>query len=155
MKGKFYFIVNTHSKTGGAAAEWAELESKLRELKIDYEAFITQHVHHATELARELTTSDEMINLIVCGGDGTVNEALNGIRDLSQVVFGHIPLGSANDFARGLKITGKPVEILEKILNSNSIEAYDIGQVEWSGGSRRFAISAGAGIDAAVTKSRV
>ena len=152
MKGKFYFIVNTHSKTGGAAAEWAELESKLRELKIDYEAFITQHVHHATELARELTTSDEMINLIVCGGDGTVNEVLNGIRDLSQVVFGHIPLGSANDFARGLKITGKPVEILEKILKSNSIEAYDIGQVEWSGGSRRFAISAGAGIDAAVCR---
>ncbi|MBQ1604774.1 MAG: diacylglycerol kinase family lipid kinase, partial [Lachnospiraceae bacterium] len=56
MDRKFYFIVNTHSKTGGAAAQLVELESKLRELNVDYEAFITQHVHHATELARELTT---------------------------------------------------------------------------------------------------
>lgn len=152
MDKKFYFIVNTHSKTGGAAAQWSELESRLRELNIDYEAFITQYVHHATTIAEELTASGELINLVVCGGDGTVNEVLNGIKDLSKVVFGHIPLGSANDFARGLQMTGEPVEILDRILKSESVEAYDIGLVEWAGGSRRFAISAGAGIDAAVCR---
>ncbi|MCR5144227.1 MAG: diacylglycerol kinase family lipid kinase [Lachnospiraceae bacterium] len=152
MERKYYFIVNTHSKTGGAAKQWDILKQRLDFLKVDYEAYITEYVHHGIELAKKLTEGEEVVNLVVCGGDGTVNEVLNGITDLSKVNFGYIPLGSANDFARGLEMTGEPIQILDNIIGSDAIDSIDVGLVQWDGGSRRFIISAGAGIDAAVCR---
>ncbi len=152
MENTLHFIVNTHSRTGKAKAIWERLETILLESGADYRAHITEYVHHATDLVAELTAGDEHVSLIVCGGDGTVNEAINGIRDLSKVTFGYIPLGSANDFARGLGITDEPEDILKQILQSKEEQAIDLGLVSWDGGSRRFAISAGAGVDAAVCR---
>lgn len=59
----------------------------------------TLRPRHATEIARELTQTDEKVNLIAMGGDGTLHEVLNGIRDVSNCSLGLIPLGSGNDFA--------------------------------------------------------
>lgn len=147
-----HFIVNTHSRTGKAAIAWARLEEMLQSREVAYEAYITEYVHHATELAAAITAGEEPVYLVVCGGDGTVNEVLNGIRDLSKVIFGYIPLGSANDFARGLRLSGEPEEILAKILGSKEEWTVDLGRVSWNGGSRIFGISAGAGIDAMVCR---
>ena len=77
---------------------------------------------------------------------------LNGICDFSRVTFGYLPLGSANDFARGLHITAEPEQILRQILASETTDAIDVGEVECGGKTRRFAISSGAGIDAAVCR---
>ncbi len=149
---KYYFIVNTNSQSGKAKAIWDELESILQAKGIDYEAYITQYYGHATELAATLTESEEERFLVVCGGDGTINEVLNGIRDLSKVIFGYIPLGSANDFARGLKLTAQPKDILESILSAETCDAIDLGEVSYPSGSRRFVISAGVGVDALVCR---
>ncbi len=149
---RIYFIVNTSSKSGQAKAIWDELEIILQTKGIDYEAHITQYGGHATELAAKLTATDEERMLVVCGGDGTVNEVLNGIRDLSRVIFGYIPLGSANDFARGLGITLTSQEILESILFAKACDAIDIGEVSYPSGSRKFVISAGVGVDALVCR---
>lgn len=152
MDKNYHFIVNTHSKTGKAKEIWERLKEILQDRGVSYDYEVTRYVHHATELAEQLTTSKEHVYLVVCGGDGTVNEVLNGIRDLSDVTFGYVPLGSANDFARGLKLSGTPEEILCKILDSHGEDKIDLGEVCWCDGSRRFAISAGAGIDAAVCR---
>lgn len=152
MDKNYHFIVNAHSKTGKAKEIWERLKDILRDKGVSYDYEVTRYVHHATELAAELTATPEHVFLVVCGGDGTVNEVLNGIRDLSCVTFGYVPLGSANDFARGLKITGTPEEILCNILDSHSEDFIDAGEVSFKDGSRRFAISAGAGIDAAVCR---
>ena len=53
-------------------------------------------------------------SLTAAGGDGTVNEVLNGMHDFDRVTFGCIPSGSANDFARGFGLAGTPREILER-----------------------------------------
>ena len=152
MDKTYHFIVNTHSRTGKAQQIWDRLESILRSRGVSYQVYITEYVHHATELATAITAGEEPVYLVTCGGDGTVNEVLNGIRDLSKVVFGYSPLGSANDFARGLSLSGEPEQILQDILDSREEHAIDIGQVSWQGGSRRFVISAGAGIDAMVCR---
>ena len=64
----------------------------------------TQHAGHATELARQAV--EDGFNLVLAaGGDGTVHEVANGIlaSPRRDVVFGIIPIGSANDFAHSLR----------------------------------------------------
>ena len=154
MDKTYDFIVNLHSRTGKAKEIWESLEEILTKDGVSYRVHITEYVGHATKIAEDLTADDAYHFLVVAGGDGTINEVLNGIRDLSKVSFGYLPLGSANDFARGLHITAEPEVILRQILASETEDAYDLGQVCCGGQTRRFAISAGAGIDAAVCRDR-
>lgn len=152
MDKKYCFIVNTHSRTGQAAAVWEQLETELRAQKVSYEVYMTEYAGHGMVLAEELTASGKPLHLVVAGGDGTVNEVLNGIQDLSKVTFGYLPLGSANDFARGLGLTEEPLQLLRQMLSSAREDVIDVGEVIWRGGRRRFVISAGVGVDAAVCR---
>ena len=164
-----YFIVNETSRSGKSTGIWQQLQDALAARAINYKAWKTEYEGHALELAREICQmQDDDICLVVVGGDGTINEVINGINVINgsngmsgfeRVRLGVIPTGSGNDFARGLKILGTPVQNLERILNcieKGSNEAYviDLGQVSWEGCEkpRLFAISAGMGLDALVCK---
>ncbi len=155
-----YFIVNEHSRTGEGTEIWKEVKEELNKRKVEYKAYVTQYPEHAFLLAEEITSlSPEEIKLVVLGGDGTINEVINGIKHFEKVRFGILPTGSGNDMARGLGIKGTPTENLERILNaaeSGKEEDYlmDLGEVTWNGGKRPrlFAISAGVGMDALVCK---
>ena len=70
------------------------------------------------EIVSELTSdfSEDYIKLVVLGGDGTMNEVLQGVADFQHTYIAYIPTGSSNDLARDLKITGEPLEILKQIL---------------------------------------
>ncbi|MGN0804608.1 MAG: diacylglycerol/lipid kinase family protein [Candidatus Coproplasma sp.] len=70
----------------------------------EYTLHITDHPHHATEIARELTKGGEFAHLIAMGGDGTLHEVLNGIEDTQNCTLGLIPYGTGNDFASTAKI---------------------------------------------------
>ena len=81
-----------------------------------YTVHETHYKAHGTQIADELT-KEEGINLIAVGGDGTVHDVLNGIRDVKKCNFGIIPLGTGNDFAASAKIpynAKKAVEIILK-----------------------------------------
>lgn len=155
-----YFIVNKKSRSGKGSNIWREIQHILHERNISYKAWVTAYEGHASSLAKNICElEEEDICLVVVGGDGTVNEVLNGMTNFQKVRFGMIPTGSGNDLARGLGIKGSPAENLERILTS--IEAgtegcfsMDLGQVSWNGGKepRLFAISAGIGLDALVCK---
>ena len=58
--------------------------------------YLTERRLHATELTHNLADVDR---LIVCGGDGTLHEVVNGIDTDSKVILGLIPIGSGNDFS--------------------------------------------------------
>lgn len=151
----YYFIVNKTSGSGKSVKVWKEVEQELKNRKIHYRAYETNHKGHAGKLAdRICKKEEERIYLIVVGGDGTVNEVLNGMHHFDKIVFGYIPTGSGNDFARGMKIQGKPKENLIRILEVKQIVPTDIGEVWWKGcrKKRLFAISSGVGIDADVCK---
>ena len=62
----------------------------------------------ATRLARH-AAEQEYTRVIAAGGDGTLNEVLNGLSDaFDRVQLGLIPLGTANDFARSAMIPDDP-----------------------------------------------
>ena len=69
----------------------------------EYTLHETHYKAHGTEIAAELTKEDG-VNIIALGGDGTVHDVLNGIRDVEKCNFGIIPLGTGNDFAASGKI---------------------------------------------------
>lgn len=150
-----YFIVNEKSRTGKGAIIWSEVKAMLKDRGIKYKACRTEYMGHATELAGQISKlKDDDIRLVVIGGDGTINEVINGITDFDKIRFGVIPIGSGNDFARGLNLKSSVEENLNLILSSTEDDVIDLGLVSWNGCDkpRYFAISAGVGFDAIVCK---
>ena len=151
----YYFIVNTHAQTGNAIQTWEVIRDILHERGVEYTVFETLYSGYATEKVAELTSgTSEHIDLIVVGGDGSINEVINGITDFSKISVGIIPAGTGNDFARNLGIKGSVSEILDDIMTLKKENVLDIGLVHWESlkRSRKFAISSGIGFDALVCK---
>src|SRR5262245_2331304 len=104
----------------------------------DVELEQTTHPGHATELARSASDAEAVY---VFSGDGGLNEVLNGIGRETPV--GAIPGGGANVVARVLGLPRDPVQAAEEVAKGNT-RRISLGRVN----GRRFAFSAGVGIDA-------
>ncbi len=147
---KNVFIVNKASRTGKANLVWEQVENYLRDEGIKYEVNFTNGAFDATKYAREATQNGEETVLFVMGGDGTLNEALNGIADFEKTVYVPLPSGSANDFVKGIGLEGDALTILKRAIHSDEIHRFDIGKVITENGERLFGVSAGIGVDAYV-----
>jgi len=148
----YHFIINPNSSSGKGIHCWYKVKKELDAKNIAYTAAITNQAGHATQLAQEICRSNTGIkNIIVVGGDGTINEVVNGIDDFTQVLLGYIPAGSSNDLAKSLNISKDPLIALNKILKPSKFKYLDIGEVTFSDSStRKYACSNGIGYDADV-----
>lgn len=146
----YTFIVNPNARTGLGLKVWNEVEDILIERNVRYQVFLTKYQKHATNIARKLTSGSKRCTLIILGGDGTINEVINGICDFSTVTLGYIPIGSSNDFARGMHLSGNPRKALENILMPSRFTYLDVGTLQYAEQTRRFAVSSGFGFDAQV-----
>ncbi len=166
----YYIIVNPASKSGKGAKIWSEIEPVLNEREIEYKVFFSREVGHVIKLVRDLSASllsadpEYILRLIVLGGDGTLNETLQGISDFDRIEMGYIPTGSSNDMARDLGLASSPIELLDRILSCKSPFRMDLGHLVYNSASgqlsrqhdneltsqRYFAVSCGIGFDAAV-----
>ena len=123
---------------------------------IDVDVIDTTHRLHATDLARQARRNKIDI-VLTLGGDGTVNEAVNGL--LAEGVgpdtpaLGTIPGGSANVFARSLGLSEDPVdataELIEAISQARQ-RTIGLGIAQYNGLHRYFMCNAGLGIDAEI-----
>lgn len=145
-----YFIVNLHSKSGYAKVIWKQIKKQLKKENVIYKVFFTEYKGHATQLAKELTSKQQKMRLVVLGGDGTVNEVVGGILDFKNVTLGYIPTGSSNDLARSLRLPSSPKEAILNILSPKYFVHLDIGEVKAKNSARRFIVSSGMGFDAAI-----
>lgn len=146
----YTFIANPNSRSGRGLQVWNSIEGTLRKRKICYEVFFTERRHHATDIAREITSDMEPHTIVVVGGDGTLNEVINGIVCLSKVMLGYIPDGSGNDFSRGMGLPKDPQKALENILAAKQERLLDIGILACEDTRSRFIVSSGIGFDAGV-----
>lgn len=150
----YHFIINPRSRSGRGLKLWKEsIEPVLHRDGITYRNYFSEKPGDMARLAGEITAAagGAPLTLVILGGDGTVNEALSGIRDTSGVTLGYIPTGSSNDLARDLGIPGDPLEALELVLHRGSVHTVDLGMVTYPDGEARpFIVSCGIGFDAAV-----
>jgi len=72
---------------------------------MDYDVQISKGPGDCTRLAREAAQTGKEIRIYACGGDGTLNEVVNGVVGFDNVTITHYPSGSGNDF---VKIFNKP-----------------------------------------------
>src|SRR3954468_8877700 len=117
--------------------------------RYEVDAIDTQHRDHATELSRE--AAHEGYDVVVAfGGDGTVNEAANGLAG-SNVPLTCLPGGSTNVYCR---VLGIPVEIVDatehllRMADDWQPRRVDLAFVN----ERFFTFSAGIGLDASVVR---
>jgi len=110
------FIYNPTAGKGKAQRFRSSIEEKLKELGVAYRFWETGGKRDAEAIARRLTESGEK-DIIAMGGDGTVNEVLNGLYDPGAVNLGLIPCGSGNDFAAAVGIPATPEGALNVLLD--------------------------------------
>lgn len=150
----YHFIINPKSSFGKGIRYWWTVKKELDRQNITYTTNITQQERHATELARQICLQYKGVkNIVVLGGDGTLNEVLNGIDNFDEVLLGYIPSGSSNDLARSLKIPKDPLKALSNILKPKKFIYLDYGEMifkEKDLKPRKFGCSSGIGYDASV-----
>lgn len=155
-----YFIVNPSSKSGKGRSIWRGIEKELKLLHRDYHVYFTDMDHSGEYYAQLACEEDKPRIIVAIGGDGTVNEVINGITDFDKTKFAYIPTGSSNDFARALGIPTKTSKCLNAVLYSKNYKEIDIGQVSFPKyPTKRFGVSTGMGYDASIChealKSRI
>ncbi|MBD5083730.1 MAG: YegS/Rv2252/BmrU family lipid kinase [Clostridiales bacterium] len=95
------FIINP---TAGKKKSTRLLEENIRKLDVPYEIALTKKAGDARSIAREAVESGDEVRIYACGGDGTLNEVVNGAAGYDNAAVTNVPIGTGNDF---LKLFGK------------------------------------------------
>ena len=140
----YHFIFNPMAGKRKSRKYFARVQKILDERGVSYKVHLTTREKGAYAIAKELTEQGED-EIIVLGGDGTLHEALNGIKDPSICRLGLIPCGTGNDFAAKAGIPMQPEKALALILDGTAKET-DYLQI----GEKRCMNVAGLGLDVEV-----
>ena len=106
------FVVNPASDGGRTGRTWPEMAASARRHGLEVVERLTESAGHATELAREAVAAGEEL-VVAVGGDGTVNEVVNGFFDTAgtslggAAALGVIQRGTGCDFVRTFGIPKK------------------------------------------------
>ena len=146
----FEILINPASSSGRGKRVWKKVKKELDARGVPYRKHILKAPGEATLLVRDLTKNlTEDCHLLVLGGDGTLNEVLNGIRDFDHTVLSCIRTGSGNDFAANACVQKDPIVALDELLDRPMETRLDYGLVRADDHEpRRFLISCGVGYDA-------
>jgi YegS/Rv2252/BmrU family lipid kinase len=155
----YFVIVNPNAGKGRGKKDWFQIEDILLQHCIQYEFCFTEARRHAILLTHEAIKRG-FRSFIVVGGDGTMNEVVNGafaqkICHTSEITLGMITVGTGNDWG---KLFGIPLNYEEavKIISKGCRKLQDAGLVHYYYGTSRqkryFINIAGLGFDAVVVK---
>lgn len=102
MSDKFIFVINPKAgKNARAMSFISTIESACKAYEIEHEIYITKAVGDAREFVKERCKSlTEPTRFYACGGDGTINEVINGTVGCPLAKIGILPLGSGNDYIK-------------------------------------------------------
>ncbi len=150
---RILLVVNP-TRRADALRQLAALERMLERLDVRYDVRFTERKGHATALARE-GVAEGYETVVAVGGDGTVNEVINGVVGSSVAVFS-LPLGAGNDFLRSLGVWSR--EEACRILAEGGVESIDAGLADYEdeAGERRqryYAVLGDVGLGSEVVRN--
>ena len=102
---KHIFIVNPAAGKSDRTAEYRKMiEAAFAPRGLSYELLVSGAPGECRTLARQAAQSGEEVRLYACGGDGTLNEVVNGVVGYGNAAVTHFPGGSGNDTIKFLTI---------------------------------------------------
>lgn len=151
---RLHVIVNPRSGNGRTRRTWPRIGRRLQRLDYHVDFRMTESVGDGDRLGREAIGSgaDEVV---VVGGDGTLNEVVNGLfaethGEPPGVILSVLPVGTGRDFSRSIGI--KSFEHALETLGNGEVRDIDVGRVDYAGPdgerSRYFVNAADVGIGA-------
>ncbi|MCE5346282.1 MAG: diacylglycerol kinase family lipid kinase [Bacteroidales bacterium] len=158
-RNEWLVIVNPNAGNGEGKKNWKKISELLKKEDLPFIAEFTEKRGHAIVLTLDGITAG-FRKIITVGGDGTLNEVVNGVflnkecptRDISLAL---IPIGTGNDWSRMFGIP-RDYEKAIKIIHDNKLMLHDIGLISFFEGSEkknRFFINiAGLGFESVVIK---
>jgi len=158
---KYLIIVNPNAGGGKVKKDWPIIEKILKDKIQNYELIFTEYRHHAIKLVSQKIQESHYRKIISIGGDGTVNEVVNGIFLQKEIPtqgiqLGVVMVGTGNDWGKMFNIPSDYSESISLILKGK-IFIQDVGLVNYFVGkeeyTRYFINCAGLGFDALVTET--
>lgn len=140
----FHLIVNPHSGHGGRRYALSELRSAMSDAGVEVVEYTTKSAADATRRAREIAAHARAV--LVWGGDGTVNDVVNGMIGTDTPIL-PCPAGTENLLAKELRIPSDPRRIVETLLTSPSRQC-DVGVIN----GHNFMLIIGVGFDGEVVR---
>ena len=129
---KALFLVNQHSRKGKQLLSQATAELQTLGFEL-----ITESTAHPRDLPDTIRRYQNQVELVIVGGgDGTLNAAIEGLLD-TKLPLGILPMGTANDLARTLRIPTSLPEACQVIAN-NQVRLIDLG---WVNGKHFFNVA--------------
>ncbi len=159
MAVEWMVIVNPNAGSGKGKKDWSLISALLGDYDISYKYTFTECAKHAIRLAQEYIQKG-FRNFIVVGGDGTLNEVVNGVFSQqtcspNEIVLAMIAVGTGNDWGKMFHIPHSYEESI-KIIRNRKVRPQDVGIVEYMNGiepeKRHFLNIAGMGFDALVVQ---
>jgi YegS/Rv2252/BmrU family lipid kinase len=152
-------IVNPNAGNGKGKKDWDKISSFLEKENISYSVQFTERKGHAIQITLE-AISTGFRKIITVGGDGTLNEVVNGVFtsktcSSNEIYLSLIPVGTGNDWGR---MFGIPLDYEKavKIISEKKTLVHDIGLVSYYNGSekkeRYFINIAGLGFESVVVR---
>lgn len=156
---KWLVILNPHAGSGRGGKDRNEIQQKLQKAGFDFDFVTSNYPKHIIRLTIDAIETGYR-KLIIAGGDGSLNEAVNGIFLQSNcnpenITVGMIPVGTGNDWIKTFGISNNYNEAI-RILKEGTTIRQDIGRITYSVDSQEqncyFANMAGFGFDAMVAE---
>lgn len=134
MNNKFIVILNPNAGNRQCGRLKKQIINLLNNRKVNYIYNETKFPVHGTLISQKYA-SNNFRKFIVVGGDGTLNEVVNGIFldtsvDTKNIYIGMIPIGNGNDWAKSLKIPSDLEEAIDIIIREYSIKQ-DVGRIDF------------------------
>ncbi len=140
----FQFVINPSAGKGKYEQIIHAIRETLSDFGLQYDIKVLEYKGEATAVAKAAAETHDVV--VAVGGDGTVNEVFNGLVG-TKTVFGIIPAGTGNGFARELDLPMDPAEAC-RVLAEGNVKSMDVGVVN----DRYFLGTAGVGFDALISK---
>ena len=150
----FDIILNPAGASGKALKLWKKYEPLFKEGECEYTLHKSTREKGVEALVRELTSNGDNTRLVIIGGDGTLNETVNGIADFEHTTLGFIPCGTGNDMTRDMALPKDKRALVKRLLDGEVKRTADVGELTFFGNDgevkkRRFNISSDIGFGAA------